>query len=216
MMTKHHRMLSLCVVVFVELVLLTGCVRSSYVTSYAQQKQTFVLDVSRPSESSFHKNGAALRIRSLRVSPPYEGRRFVYRTGDLSYESDYYNGFLLPPRSLITEEVRQWLVGSGLFRLVANFAGYEGRTYVLEGAVTALYGDYSRGIQPKAALEIEFSLTEDVSGHLKIVFQKQYRREVPLRGMEPEDLVKGWNEALTYILTDFEMDLTGIALKTRG
>jgi cholesterol transport system auxiliary component len=215
-MTRCHRRLYLCVVFFAHLTLLTGCFRTSDVARYSKQRQTFVLNVSRPSGSPLHKIGAVLRIRRFRVLPPYEGERFVYRTGDLTYESDYYNRFLLDPSSMITEEVGQWLVDSGLFRSGVDFAEYEGPTYILEGSVTALYGDYSRGIQPKAALQIEFFLSEDDSGHLTIVFHKRYRREVPLKGMKPQDLVKEWNEALKDILTDLEGDLSGIAVKTPG
>jgi len=45
-----------------------------------------------------------------------EGKRFVYRKGDVIHESDFYNEFFISANDLITEQVCQWLVESGLLR----------------------------------------------------------------------------------------------------
>ncbi len=41
----------------------------------------------------------------------------------------------------------------------------------------------------------------------KIIFQNNYRKEIPLETNSPESLVKGWNEALKQILTELEDDM---------
>lgn len=182
---------------------LAGCLRGSYV-----EKHTFVLDVSRGGPASVARPGTVLRIRRFRVSSRYENKSFVYRTGDLSYEPDYYNQFLTSPSALITEEVREWLAASGLFEQVVDFSGEVTPTYILEGIVKDLYGDYSeRGNRPRAKVVIDFILVEEVSGVSKIVFQKSYGREVPVKGIAPAALVQGWNKALEKILAEFEKDL---------
>lgn len=180
------------------------------------EKQTFLLDASRNQAGSPSESKAILRVRTLRVSPRYEGKSFVYRTGDLSYESDYYNEFFTPPDTMVTEEVREWLAASGLFGQVVDFTGEVEHTHILEGEVIDLYGDYSErgGSRPKAALGIEFLFVEDVSGQPKLIFQKRYRKAVPVQGTAPAALVQGWNEALQKILTDLEGDLRESVLKT--
>ena len=65
---------------------------------------------------------AVLAIRPLRVSPSYAGSEFVYRTGDVSLESDFYNEFFIPPGRLVSEEVRRWFEASGLFEMVVDSA----------------------------------------------------------------------------------------------
>jgi len=117
------------------------------------------------------------------------------------------------PSSLITEEVSQWLASSGLFKHVVSAASHLETTHVLEGAVNALFGDYSGKRSPKAVLEIEFFLIKDISARSKIVFQKKYRKEVVIGEGSPESLVKGWNEALRQILTDLEEDLRQVDIK---
>ena len=130
--------------------------------------------------------------------------------GDLRYESDFYNEFLIAPGSLLTEEVRQWLVGSGLFQHVTDTTSPLEPTYILEGTVSVLYGDYRNGASSAAALGMQFVLVRDVSARTEIVFQKQYAKEVGIREASSEALVNGWNEALRQILKALESDLSKI------
>jgi len=95
--------------------LLAGCMGRRYV-----EKRTFLLDVSRDGTVSTAERNVVLRVRTLRVSPRYEGKGFVYRMANFNYESDFYNEFFTSPDSMITEEVRQWLAESGLFQNPAS------------------------------------------------------------------------------------------------
>ena len=47
----------------------------------------------------------------------------------------------MPSGSMIAEEVREWVAGSGLFQNVANASGRVEPDHLLEGRITALYGD---------------------------------------------------------------------------
>lgn len=208
---KHKKSLSFFLVAVLTLfLLLAGCMGRKYV-----EKRTFLLDVSRNGAVSPSESNGVLRVRTLRVSPQYENKGFVYRTGDMSYRSDFYNEFFTSPDSMITEKVREWLAGSGLFQNVVDFSGQVEPTHILEGEVIDLYGDYARGTQPRAVLAIGLLLLHDVSGRSEIVLQKRYRKEVPLKGDSPEDLVEGWTKALRQVLTDFERHLRETLSKSR-
>ena len=196
--------------VLVGVALLSGCV--SLEKSYPE-KRYYVLDVSRPGEASSAADGPVLSIRKFRVSPRYEGKGLVYRRGDLSYEADFYNEFLISPSSLFTEEVRQWIAASALFRHVVDSASHVQAGQILEGGVIALYGDYRDSGSPSAVLEIQFFLINDVSARSVIIFQHQYRQEIAVKGNSTEALVKGWNEALKQILTSLETDLRATDLE---
>jgi cholesterol transport system auxiliary component len=209
---KRIKSLSIFVVVAVIVpVLVAGCMGRKYV-----ERDTYALDVSRPGTVSSVETDAVLRVRTMSVSPRYERKSFVYRSGDLSYETDYYNQFFASPDIMITEEVREWLGESGLFRQVFDYTGQAEHTHVLEGEVIDLYGDFSRGTQPKAAIDVRFRLIRETSGRSEILFQKHYRREIPIGIDTAENLVGGWNKALEGILTDFEKDLKGLDLNKEG
>jgi len=201
--------LALPITILLAVGLLTGCApKKSY-----PEKRYYVLDASRAGEASAPPNEAVLSVRRFSVSPRYEGKGFVYRDGDLSYQSDFYNGFLISPSSLVTEEVRQWLAASGLFQRVVASASHLEATEILEGNVVALYGDYRETASPVAVLEVQFFLIKDVSARSEVVFQKEYRETVSLNERSAKALVNGWNTALGQILTALEQDLRAVDVK---
>ena len=179
----------------------SGCI------SYPQ-KHTFMLNADRETTARPVLTEKPLIVSRFRSAPQYESKGFVYRKGELDYESDYYNEFLALPGSMISEEVRKWLAKSGLFRFVSDSQDIEESHYNLDGSVTALYGDYSQGMPPHAVLEIRFSLSQKSKDRSAIVFQRDYREQIPVKGNSPEQLVRGWNEALRKILTALEEDLS--------
>lgn len=171
------------------------------------EKHYFVLDVSQPQNSPALETGAVLRIRKFQISRRYEGKGLVYRTGDLSYESDFYNEFFVAPAVLLTEETRKRLAGTGLFKHVIGGPSQALPDYILEGAITSLYGDYRIPARPKAVLEVRFFLIRAARAPARIIFENQYRREISMTENSPQALVKAWNKALERILPDFEQDI---------
>jgi cholesterol transport system auxiliary component len=171
------------------------------------EKRTFILDVSRHGTLSSQNSHGILRVVKFRLSPQFESKGFVYCTGDGTYESDFYNEFFTSPGSMIGQVAAKWLSGSGLFGHVTDSVSYVDADYVLEGTVTALYGDYSQSPLSRAVLEIQFLLIRDIPPRPEILLKRQYHEESPLEANSPEALVKGWNQALQRILTRFENDL---------
>ncbi len=179
------------------------------------EKRYFILDASRDKDISSSDTGKDLTVRRFRVSPKYEGKGLVYRHGGLSYESDFYNEFFVSPVSMFTEEIRKRLAGSGLFKHVVDPSSLLDSTYILEGAVTALYGDYRVNTAPKAVMEIQFFLLQETDSNPKIIFKSQYHKEEPFKGNTPDGLIKSWNTAFNQILTEFENDLKSNILKEK-
>jgi cholesterol transport system auxiliary component len=174
-------------------------------------KRYFVLEAAaKPSPSNPSAN-ETLQVSDMRVSPKYAGRSFVYRTSATVYESDFYNQFLVSPASLITEEVRKVLIESQLFQYVISSSNLLQPSYILEGTVNALYGDFRDANSPRAVLEMEFFLTSEIPAKAGILMQKRYAKAVPVQGSSPEALVKGWNEALADIATSLAADLKAAA-----
>ena len=209
---KRKTLLKLTIGIFTLLFLSIGCINleRSYI-----EKHYFVLDSFPAENTSPPDTGKVLAVRRLRVSPKYEGKGLVYRLGELNYESDFYNEFFVSPVSMFTEEVRKRLAGSGLFKRVVDPSSLLASAYVLEGAVTVLYGDYRVSTAPKAVMEIQFLLLEETDVNPEIILQRQYHKEEPLNGCTPDALVKSWNTALSQILTEFEADLKNTILNEK-
>jgi cholesterol transport system auxiliary component len=194
---------------FSLLFLLTGCfnINKSY-----PLKHYFVLNAVRSRKILPSTAKGVLKIQRFRVSPQFDGQDFVYKKGNLNYESDFYNEFFIPPGLMIAENVEKWLSGSGLFKYVMGFSSPVEPTFELEGVVSALYGDYSSTKAPEAVMEIQFFLVRNAAFRPHIVFGKTYREETLINGNSPDALVAGWNLALEHILARFETNLKELDL----
>jgi cholesterol transport system auxiliary component len=177
------------------------------------ERDYYTFKVSNNLQNSPSVSGTVLEVRRFEISPGFGSREFVYRKGDLTYESDFYNQFFRPPSSLITEEVRKWLSQSGQFGYVVDSSNDAVASYILQGNVNELYGDFRSSNSPKAVIGIQFFLLDNLSNNPKIIFQNNYQREIVLSSNSPEELAKGWNVALEQILAAFQGDLKNVDLK---
>ncbi len=196
---RRHRLLIILLVV-----LTGGCLTPPVKDT---DRQYFVLDVARPAEPTRRTSGATLEVRPLRISPAYQGTGFVYRRQQLRYETDYYNEFFTSPGAMISQEVREWLADSGLFSLVLENPSDLQTAYLLEGNVTALFGDYTDPGEPRAVLSIRFSVIDDRAPRPKAALQSEYREQIGLAESSPQALVRAWNPALALVFGRLESDL---------
>ena len=191
--------------------LMTGCFRLGGMERNEPEKHFFMLNLPEPVPITVPEGKKkSLKVRTFRVSPPYDGRDFVHRLSNEGYESDDSNEFFVSPGPMLSEAIRLWLQKCGLFRVVVAATSDLETGYVLEGEVLAIYGDFRDEKAPKAVMEMEFLLIKHPFEHPAVVFQKRYHESVQLKSGSPQVLVMGWEEALLRILYAFREDLTGI------
>jgi len=176
------------------------------------QRNYYVLNVPNKDQNLPSNSGAVLEVRRFQISPSFADSGFVYRRGDLSYESDFYNQFFRPPSLLITEETRTWLSESGLFKYVVDPTSGVGADYILAGNINEMYGDYRTPNAPKAVMGIQFLLMDETSSNSQIIFTKDYHSEETLSDNSPKALAKGWSGVLEQILRDLAGDLKELNL----
>jgi len=179
-----------------------GCGAKSY------EKQHYLLDAKRAPSTAAGDQKNIVEVRRFTVDPAFSTKGLTYRKGEFEYESDFYNEFLIAPGAMVTEKVRNWLSASGLSRRVLDPGSYVDPTYVLEGNVIALYGDFRVKSFPKAVMEIRiFLLDVKTAADPSIVFGKTYKSSMTLESEGSGDLVKALDSCLVEILTDLEKDL---------
>jgi uncharacterized lipoprotein YmbA len=150
-----------------------------------------------------------LEMGRVRVASPFERQRFVYRTADASFESDYYQQFESPPGALVRDVTRAWLADSGLFGAVLGRGGGIAPDWWLEAEVGSLYADLRRGTPPSAVLAVEFRLLDARSRAPEVVFQRRYEERAEAASAQPHDLVAAWSGLLERVLAELETDLRG-------
>lgn len=185
-----------------SIMVISGCGGKSY------QKQRYLLETKRASSIAASRNENILEVRRFTINPAFSSKGLTYRKGEFEYESDFYNEFLISPDVMVTEKVRNWLSASGLSQRVLDPGSYLDPTYVLEGNVVALYGDFRMKTSPKAVMEISVFLLEMKSGaDPAIVFNKNYKTSVEVEFESDEGLVGALDRCLVEILTNLEKDL---------
>ena len=161
-----------------------------------------------PSATTAPASVRVLAIRKLQIAPPFDGRSFVYRTGEFSYERDPYAGFIGLPADILAGPIAELLHGDGGFSAVVKMGSAARPDTLIEINITELYGDIRKPGSPSAVLAMQVILTEAKNGLPgKVILQENYSRRIPMKSTAPAALMAAWNEALVEIFADIASDL---------
>jgi ABC-type uncharacterized transport system auxiliary subunit len=176
--------------------LLTGCLARPRLDT-----QSFVFDPAARSAPGIGSSGRVLGIRTLQVAAPFEGREFVYRTGEFSYDRDAYAEFMVPPAEGLVFPICRWLRETGAFKAVIEASSALNPDTLVEIHVSQLYGDFRPSESATAVLSIRFVFFDAPNGvPAKVILQREYSRNIPLKARTAAALIEGWNQALAQIL----------------
>ena len=188
--------------------LLTGC---SALLRQAPVRETFLLDPPAPPAVAQPQPGT-LRVGTINVAAPFRGKSFVYRVGELRFETDYYVEFLVPPAAMLAEQTARALDHARAFARVAGPGTSAEASWVLDAFVSALYVDRRDAGKPAAELNIEYFLTPAVESAQTPLWHHAYRQRVPMRDASPAAYAEALNKAFGDVLAELARDLAGAAL----
>lgn len=173
---------------------------------------TWMVSPERTTAPRIARTDILLKIGSVSVTPPFDGRSLVYRTGDQRYEKDFYNVYTTIPAEMIGNAERQWINKANIFSAAVGQSNSLFPYYYLQATVEEFYGDYRS--RPEAVVSIEFFLNATSTGKVNpLIGANRYTKRVPLRDNTPEALVVGQQQALAEIFKEYEMQLSQYASK---
>ena len=183
---------------------LTGCLSRP-----ALQKESFSFTIPAGNTNATRETPIVLGIRSVEVAPAYQGRLFVYRTAEASYERDPYAEFFVSPGDSVLHAFRNYFRESGLFQAVTESGSFFKPDLLAEIHVSQLYGDFRDPKQPAAVLRLRcaFFDVQPQAPSGRPLFQKSYARRILFKNRTAAALMDGWNEGLKQILADVTTDL---------
>jgi hypothetical protein len=194
-------------------VLTAGCVNLK--KSYPDVR-VYSLDPGAQPHTAYGGPAMTVTLNRFSILPQFSDRYFAYRTGEASYESDFYNQMMAEPVAIIKNQTEKWLKNSPVVKFILPADVVSGVCYVIEGRVLDFYGDYRETSDPKAVLEIEMTVSgQDPAGNT-VLLQKIYSESIGIGKTSAPVLVEGWNRALGKILGRFEDDLKKIAAGGAG
>ena len=148
----------------------------------------------------------SISVLPFTASAEAAGQMFLYRSGEVSYEYDFYNRFLAPPAQMLTGELRRWLSRSRVGPVREPGAPLSS-DLMLQPRLTELYADYRDVSRPRAVAVIVLSVVARETSGNRELFERTYRRAVPMNEVSPVAAVKGWNAAVAGIFTEITGDL---------
>ena len=188
--------------------LLAGC---SALTRQAPVRETFLLDPPAPAVIEKPQAGT-LRVGTINVAAPFRGKSFVYRVGELRFETDYYVEFLVPPAAMLAEQTARALDHAKAFARVAGPGTSAEASWVLDAFVSALYADRRDAGKPAAELDIEYFLTPEAENVQTPLWHHAYRQRVAMRDASAAAYAEALNKAFGDVLAELARDLAGATL----
>jgi cholesterol transport system auxiliary component len=190
--------------------LLSGCGQGA-----VANRKYFMLEATRQGPpASFHSK-ATLQVRQFYVDQAFATRQLVYRVDTSRYEPDFYNQFLIPPGSMITERTRDWLTDSDLFQRVSSATSALESTYALEGNVIALYADFRQKSAPEAVMAIRFYLLATPDANESVVLTKTFWAVAPIAANTADAVVGAMSKSLADILSRLEADIEKMLIQRK-
>lgn len=187
---------------------LGGC---SALTRPAPVRQTFLLEPAPPTPSAQARPGA-LRMGSVRVAAPYRGKAFVYRMGDLRFQTDYYVEFLVSPEAMLTDQTARALDHARVFERVARPGSGADADWRLDGFAPALYADVRDPAKAYAEIAVTYYLSRGGGVAQTPVWTREYHRRVAMRDASPGAYAEALNVGFGEIVAQLARDLAGAAL----
>lgn len=205
-MTASMQSLLVRVAALMLVLVLVGCA----VTRPSPVKQAFLLNPAAVTPVAKPQPGS-LRVALINIAAPFRGRAFVYRTGELSFENDFYVEFLVAPAALLTNGTTQALQQARVFERVLAPGSAGESDWTLEGFVSTLYEDRREASKSYAELSILYYLSPSEGS--SPVWSKEYHRRVPLSGASAQAYAAAMNGAFSDILGELARDIAAVDLK---
>ncbi|MBT3504988.1 MAG: ABC transporter, partial [Piscirickettsiaceae bacterium] len=117
------------------------------------------------------------------------------------------HAFFDTPQEMFTTQLQRWLTKTGFFKRVILDDAQQA-DYILEVAVTGLYGDKREGQPAQSVLEMQFFMTDTHAKAEEVVFQTGLHIDIDIAETTPSNTVNGWKTALIKLLSTLEDDLS--------
>ncbi len=170
------------------------------------EKTAYLLTVSLPQTAAAVRPTHCFSVRTCGAAPAFATNSFVYRTGPVQYERDFYTRFLIPPADQITQTLSDWITAVQWTGCVPGTAPKD--FYTAVPVIEEFYGDFRDKSNASAVVKMQISLTftDSACKCVHTLLSRSYEARVPLPEATAADLVAAFSTGIGQILSDFQRD----------
>ncbi|MFT7234978.1 MAG: cholesterol transport system auxiliary component [Methylophagaceae bacterium] len=170
-------------------------------------QQFYVIDVDRGLREHDRSDGRVLYLAPVVVTSQFRAKEIVFKVEDNAFQPQPEHQFFDTPQAMLTTQLQGWLTKTGFFKRV-ELDNSQQADYVLEVAVTGLYGDKREGYPAKSVLEMQFFMTDRHAKAEEVVFQTGLHIDIDIAETTPSNTVNGWETGMIKLLSTLEDDLS--------
>jgi len=174
--------------------------------------QMFSIDPPAVEEPRRSAGACVVSVKRVQVSPLFEGRDLIYRTGEHRLERDPYASFAAPPGDMLTGAVRAYLRNAAFAREVVEPGEALRPDLLVEVHATEISGDLRRADDAAAILTLRFLVIPGGSeSHPGApLLEKEYSSRIRLPTRTADAIATAWNQGLSAVMKDFARDLEAV------
>jgi len=172
----------------------SGCLPGSKPPLLTEQ---FTIEYKPPERLRIEPLPYTIRIERFAAAQAYNSPSMVYRPEPYKLASYNYNRWRVTPGDMVTDYLVRDLRDSGMFAGVFSYREMEAATFTLEGGVEDFL-EVDSGKTGTALLNLNVTLIDTRQADItkRLLFQKNYRVEEPLKGQTPAFLAEGMSSAM--------------------
>ena len=194
------------------LLLITGCATSS---KPQYNVENYLLNYPAPSWNKPEKLATSVKFNRFSIAAAYNSTHMIFRSDAHSIDSFNYSRWAVNPADMIGDSLTSDMRGSGLF--LAVFSRYETdeSRFIISGGIEEFYLRTDKS-NKTAFIGISISVqdSQEKETGKRMMFQKKYVREEPLKDSSPKGYCQAASLAMQAISREIISDIYAAVKKT--
>lgn len=170
------------------------------------EKRDWPLQAARGATVTARRGAPVLLVRSLAAAPGLGGRGLRSLQPDGSVSADVYEQWAVPPAEAVEDQMRRWLVASGLFAAVLAPGSRVRADLVLEGELLTLIAEPALG-RSRAAMSVVLLDLRPAAARVRL--QAEVYGEAPLTEVTGPGVAQSGCGAVAAMLRRVEAQVAG-------
>jgi ABC-type uncharacterized transport system auxiliary subunit len=192
-------------ILFLGILCLSGCLPGNKPPQLTEQ---FTIEYARTEPLKLTPVPHTIRIERFSTAQAYNSLSMIYKPESYRLASYNYNRWRVTPGDMVTDYLVRDLRDSGMFIGVFSYREMENARFVLEGGVEEFL-EVDTGGAGRALLSLSIALIDTTQSEVtkRLIFQRNYRREEPLKEQAPAALAQGMSAAMKKLSGEVAKDI---------